>query len=224
MRPRLFRPLAAAALLVATAPARADVGGDAKARYEAGLREYHAGDFAHAIDDFKAADALHESPALSFDIAQAYEKEADLPNARRYYAQYLERKPNADDRPSVEATIASIDAKLAQAEVAPAPIVVTNPEPPPPVTAATIGQRHGGHLASELFLGAGAVALLTGGTLNFFASQAAAQPGQSLESPNSIANQYSMANGLWTGALIGYGVGAALAITGVVLYALESPK
>ncbi len=221
---RFVLVLSLGSALCASDAARADVDPEAKARYEAGVREYRAGDYSRAIADFQAADERAPNAALSFDTAQAYEKLADLPNARRFYVQYLERKPDADDRPAVETTIASIDAKLSQTS-APAPILVTGPERAPASPEATADQRRPrGHLLSEIFFGAGAAGLLTGGTLNFFASQAAAQPTVAPLTRSQIASQYGSANGLWTGALVGYGVGAALAIAGAVVYVLEDGR
>src|SRR5579862_400140 len=72
--------------------------------YLAGVAHYKAGRYAEAIGEFRTADQLRPSPVLSFDIAQCYEKMADLGNAGTAYQQYLGRAPNAPDRAAVEAT------------------------------------------------------------------------------------------------------------------------
>ena len=190
----------------------------ARAHYEAGVRQYREGHFNEAIGEFKAADALKPSPALSFNIAQSYEKMADLPNARRYYQEYLERNPKAEDRPSVETTISSIDAKLAQNESVSAPILVTTPEPP--AAAEPTSEKPRSHLMSSVLLGAGAFGLLTGGTLNLLAASAA----NSAQNGGSAQNVYGQVSELYTGALIGYGVGALLGVAGVVTYILENKR
>ncbi len=199
----------------------------AKSQYELGVRAYHDGRFADAIDEFKAADALRPSPALSFNIAQCFEKQADLKSARHYYEEYLQRKPTAEDRQSVQTTIASIDAKLAQEGAQPAPILVTAAEPPAPAPVAStteaVPPTHR-HVASWLLLGAGAAGLLTGGALNFAASQIAEGPTSVVQSGAQVQAAYNQANSLWTGALIGYGVGAALGIAGFVVYFVENKK
>lgn len=189
----------------------------ARAHYEVGVQEFRDGHFNEAIGEFKAADALRPSPALSFNIAQAYERLADLQNARHYYEEYLDRNPKAEDRRSVEATIASIDAKLAQAMPSVNPILVT-PDAPPVAEVETPRPRS--HVASALLLGAGAVGLLTGGALNFAAASAAngVQPG------GPATGVYGQVSTLYTGALIGYGVGALLGVAGVVTYLLENNR
>src|SRR5581483_10747347 len=100
-------------LLANVAVAQVDPAAD---HYKAGVARFHAGQYADAIQEFRAADAIRPSPVLSFDIAQCYEKMADLPNAKAAYQDYLRLAPNAEDREAVEATIASIDQKLAQQE------------------------------------------------------------------------------------------------------------
>jgi tetratricopeptide (TPR) repeat protein len=195
----------------------------AKGHYELGAQAYHEGRFAEAIDQFKAADVLHPSPALSFNIAQCFEKQADLKSARHYYVEYLQRKPNAEDRQSVETTIASIDAKLAQESSQPAPILVTAAEPPAPAaTASEQAPPAHKHLASWILLGAGGIGLLTGGGLNFAASQMVEGPTTVVQSGTQVNAVYAQANNLWTGALIGYGVGAALGIAGFIVYFVEN--
>ncbi len=102
------------ALFANLALAQADPAAD---HYKAGVTHFHAGQFAEAIQEFRAADAIRPSPVLSFDIAQCFEKMADLSNAKSAYQDYLRRAPNADDRQAVEATIASIDQKARPAAV-----------------------------------------------------------------------------------------------------------
>jgi tetratricopeptide (TPR) repeat protein len=199
----------------------------AKNHYEVGVRAYHEGRFADAIDEFKAADALKPSPALSFNIAQCFEKQADLKSARHYYEEYLQRKPNADDRQSVQTTIASIDAKLAQEGSQSAPILVTAAEPAAAVPVAAANEQEPPahrHLASWILLGAGAAGLITGGGLNFAAAQVAAGPTSVVQSGAQVQAAYNQANNLWTGALIGYGVGAALGIAGFIVYFVENKR
>ena len=49
---------------------KADVAGARKA-FEHGAELYAAGDFAHAVDEFERANALHHAPEISFTLAQA---------------------------------------------------------------------------------------------------------------------------------------------------------
>src|SRR5450631_1519410 len=103
-------PLPLAALAVLASPtARADEASSdaAKVHFQSGALHYKQGQYAMAIEEFKAADRLRPSPVLSYNIAQCYEKMADLSKARSYYQEYLQRSPQASDRTAIEATIAS---------------------------------------------------------------------------------------------------------------------
>ena len=107
---------------------------------------------------------------LSFDVAQCYEKMADSAAAKSAYQDYLRRAPNAEDRPAVEATIASIDQKLAQQ---PRDTVVLVPATPPsPASSPGPGlqisaSRSGPNLALGITLASiGAAGLIAGAILN----------------------------------------------------------
>jgi hypothetical protein len=66
------------------------------------------------------------------------------------------------------------------------------------------------------------VGLLTGGVLNFAAYETANGPTTSVQSGAQVQASYNQANGIYTGALIGYGVGAALGIAGFIVYFVEN--
>ena len=99
---------------------RAQIGSDAQspqARYEARMRagkdDYRAGDFEAAIEDFKAAFDIRETPAPLYNIAKSYENMGRWEEAREYFQQYLQLDPNASDRPNVEALIKRMDRNIA---------------------------------------------------------------------------------------------------------------
>jgi tetratricopeptide (TPR) repeat protein len=213
------------ALIANLALAQADPAAD---HYKAGVARFHAGQYADAIQEFRAADAIRPSPVLSFDIAQCYEKMADLPNAKAAYQDYLRRAPNADDREAVEATVASIDQKLAQQEL-PNDTVVLVPATPPAAEVQASTHR-GPNLAVGITLASiGAAGLITGAILNGLSHNAS----QSLQNDGvgghfwsqSQAQGYSnTAQNCWTGALIGYIAGGVLLATGggILTYQLAS--
>jgi tetratricopeptide (TPR) repeat protein len=218
------------ALFANLALAQADPAAD---HYRAGVNAFHAGQFAEAIQEFRAADAIRPSPVLSFDIAQCYEKMADLQNAKSAYQDYLRRAPNAEDRQAVEATIASIDQRLAQQ---PKDTVVLVPSTPPPLGA--VGEVQAARKPANLTLGitlasVGAAALIAGIVMNAVSYNAS----QSLQNDGAIENgapryytqseaqgHYSDARNFWTGALIGYIAGGVLLATGggILTYQLAS--
>src|SRR4051794_34519288 len=57
----------------------------ARDRYREGEAAYAAGHFRDAIEAFKKANGIAPSPALSFDIARAYDRLSDVPNALAWY-------------------------------------------------------------------------------------------------------------------------------------------
>jgi len=220
------------ALFANLALAQADPAAD---HYKAGVTHFHAGQFAEAIQEFRAADAIRPSAVLSFDVAQCYEKMADLPNAKSAYQDYLRRAPNADDRQAVEATIASIDQKLAQQPkdtvvlVPAAPLVPSSPSSPSSELQGT-ASRPAPNLALGISVASvGAAGLIAAVILNGLSHNAS----PSLQNDgyqgrfwtqSQAQGYYSDAQNFWTGALIGYIAGGVLLATGgsIMTYQLAS--
>jgi tetratricopeptide (TPR) repeat protein len=86
----------------------------AKARFQAGSAHYAAGEYRKSVADFLEADRLAASPALSFNIARAYERLSDTSGALRWYRDYLRRSPNANNAAEVRAKVSELSAKLAR--------------------------------------------------------------------------------------------------------------
>ena len=113
-----------------------DKSAEAKAAYKRGADLYRAGRYSAAIAEFQAADKLKPSPALHYNMAQAWEKLGDLPAALAAYARYLQLDPRAQNREAVEKTVKSLEAKVAApSPVTPRPDPVQAPVPVPPVPA-----------------------------------------------------------------------------------------
>lgn len=95
-------------LLAAALPARA---ADDPARtkadvaYQAGLADFQAGRFQEAFDHFHRAYLLDNAPTLLFNMARAAEEMGDAHTAIDHYRLYLDRVPDAEDRPEVERRI-----------------------------------------------------------------------------------------------------------------------
>ena len=97
-----------------TARARAD----AKAADRSAREHYHKHEYEAAIGDYQHAyDALPD-PLFLFDMAQAYRKLARLRATRQFYREYLQDRPDADDRDEVERFIAQMDACTPTAVIA----------------------------------------------------------------------------------------------------------
>lgn len=112
------------------AAAPGDKAAEAKAAYKRGADLYRAGRYSAAIAEFQAADKLKPSPALHYNMAQAWEKLGDLPAALAAYARYLQLDPKAPNREAVERTVRSLEAKVA-AESVQTPRLEPGQEPVP---------------------------------------------------------------------------------------------
>ncbi len=87
---------------------------DARRHFKAGAKAYAAGKYSDAIDQFLEANRLVPSPALSYNIARAYDKIGNAAQALSFYRDYLRRAPNASDKQSVDATIDKLEKALMQ--------------------------------------------------------------------------------------------------------------
>jgi tetratricopeptide (TPR) repeat protein len=108
--------LASACLFARGAPAQespdASVQADAKARLQQGVKAYSQGRYKDAVELFLVANRLVPSPALSFNIAKAYEKLRDSAAALNWYRDYLRRAPVAPDEAEVAKLIRKYELAL----------------------------------------------------------------------------------------------------------------
>jgi hypothetical protein len=127
--------LAALAVLAAPIASRvADAGGNgateqARQHYQKGKQLFDSGDYRGAMAEFATADQLAPSPLLEFNIALCHERLGERAEAVRRYRLYLDRVPDAQNRPHVEDKIRKLEAEL-KSEKAPAA------GPPPPAAEA----------------------------------------------------------------------------------------
>jgi tetratricopeptide (TPR) repeat protein len=139
-----MRALAVAVALVVCAPtARAEGPADAlqeaKDHYDRGMAHYELGEFAAAVDEFKAAYALSQAPGLLFNLAQASRLNKDYEQSLHFYRAYLRVRPDAANRDDVEKRISELEPivemrRRAEMEKLQAP-------PPPPVPHALVGRE-----------------------------------------------------------------------------------
>jgi hypothetical protein len=129
------------AVTVLSGGARADSGGDAKARYMSGQSHYNLNEFAEALQDFKEAYRLHPDPAFLFNIAQCERQLGDLDEAIKFYRSYLRNKPDASNAKEVQKKIDELkglsDAKRKSKEGAPQSVIAPTTSPPPVDTSRT---------------------------------------------------------------------------------------
>lgn len=113
-----MRSGAAAVLLLCVVPAAA--GADesaARAHYASGRAYYDQGRYEDALREFE--EALREAPdaqkgLMAFNVAQAQERLGKVAEAIASLQQYLTLVPDAEDRPTVEARIQTLQARLTQ--------------------------------------------------------------------------------------------------------------
>jgi tetratricopeptide (TPR) repeat protein len=95
------------------AAAAPDPAAAARAAYRRGADLYRAGRYREAIAAFEEADRLKPSPALQFNVGQAWEKLGDPAAALAAFARYLRLDPAAPNRAAVERTVRTLEARLA---------------------------------------------------------------------------------------------------------------
>jgi tetratricopeptide (TPR) repeat protein len=91
----------------------ADPAEEARAAYRRGADLYRAGRYREAIAEFETADRLRPSPALQFNVGQAWEKLGDVEAALAAFARYLRQDPRAANREAVERNVRSLEGRLA---------------------------------------------------------------------------------------------------------------
>lgn len=96
-----------------TPAAPPDPAAAARAAYRKGADLYKAGRYREAIAAFEAADRLKPSPALQFNIGQAWDKLGDPEAALAAFARYLRLEPAAPNREAVRKTVGLLEARLA---------------------------------------------------------------------------------------------------------------
>jgi hypothetical protein len=86
----------------------------AKVYYEQGVSAYKAGRLREAIQRFLAADQLAPSPALSFNVARAYERLGESARALEFYRDYVRRGPDVPTVDSVKKRVVLLESELAK--------------------------------------------------------------------------------------------------------------
>ena len=121
-----MKPLVCALLLAAGPAALAEPAGasraadatqEAKAHFRKGAEYYRQARYREAIAEFEAAYKLRPHGVIFFNLAQCQERLGDIPAALQAYHEYLRAVPDADDRNTVHAAMANLEARLGAAGV-----------------------------------------------------------------------------------------------------------
>lgn len=78
----------------AKASSATDAKQEAKKHFQQGISYQSAGDYPHAVEEFEAAYKLFPSPAMLFNLGQAYRLKGDRKPAIDYYQRYLKEVPS----------------------------------------------------------------------------------------------------------------------------------
>lgn len=201
----------------------------ARVLYEEGLEEYGRSAFARAIELFQAALDLYPSPALHFNIGQAYQQLGDCRRALEHYRQSSSDGATAAYRSRLEARIAEMESCLAGQEPAaidPAstPSTTQAPTPAPAPVEAARDRPDAPRRRGPLLLGIGGGVAVVGaaGVLTWvhFDLEDLADRCMHQCAPSATDD-------LERRALVGYvllGVGAAAVVTSLVWWRLGKPS
>jgi len=106
--------LVCSSLVSATAAAQlTDTDEEARLQFRAGESAYARGDYQAALEDFERAYRLSQRPALLFNIGLAAQRARHRERALEAFQQYLQLKPDADNRADVESRISELRELLA---------------------------------------------------------------------------------------------------------------
>lgn len=107
-------------MMLVAAPALADTPGnlqkpDAVAHFTKGNALYKAGEFADAINEYKAGMLVEPSAVFNFNLGQSYRQLGDYKQAKWQYQRYLASGlASEDEREAINKLIASMDAEAQQ--------------------------------------------------------------------------------------------------------------
>lgn len=85
---------------------------EAKRHFELGKTYYKQSEYNKAVDEFQKAYSLYAHSVILYNIAQAYEKEGNIPMALRFFREYLRAEPNAEDKHTILTSIRNLEKKL----------------------------------------------------------------------------------------------------------------
>jgi len=137
----------------------------ARALAERGRKLHDAGDYANAIAAFTQAYAMAPSPALLFNLAQAYRLQGDCDDAALMYRRYLATNPGLERSALAESQLANMERCIHKLALhIPVETAAGAAVPPPPVeiTAAAdpSGPSHKARIEKDVGVG-----LMAGGSV-----------------------------------------------------------
>ena len=226
-------PEIAAAEDASTAARLEEPKAEAKAHFEKGAALYREQRYEEAVIAFLAADRLTPNPALSFNIARAYERLDDTSSALRWYRDYLRRSPDAGNASDVEAKVQALDAALVLRGLQQVTILSSPPgaSAPAPATAASTAPVAVPEPSAETRFGvapyivAGSGGVLLAFALGFeLARRGEESKAEDATSQIEFAKHVESMEDMKTTSRIFLGLGSAALVTGGVLYFLNERR
>ncbi|MCX7945043.1 MAG: PEGA domain-containing protein [Deltaproteobacteria bacterium] len=101
---------------------------EAKKHFELGKAYYKQSEYKKAIEEFQKAYSYYPHSVILYNIAQAYEKEGNIPMALRYFKEYLRASPNAEDKNIILIAIQNLEKKLQEKGIQQVGIYSTPPD------------------------------------------------------------------------------------------------
>lgn len=204
-------------------------------RVQEGMERYNGGDYAKAVEAFEAAYALDPRPELIYNVARSYEKALLRDEAITAYERFVEL-PGTTAALRTKALDSLTALRRERQALARASAATRDPSPaplPPRAAASALSEpaRPGIDRTLEwALIGGGAAIAGAGLVFGILAldSQSKLDEAQSPTNPNRDLNQLeSLSDETETRALVAdvlFGVGAASALTGIVLFLARGDK
>jgi tetratricopeptide (TPR) repeat protein len=202
----------------------------AKAHFAAGSAYYDQANYADAVKEFNEAYRLSHRTDLLYNIAVCYERLSDFDDAIGALRKYLEDKPDAPDRVTIQTRIANLERRKSQApRPGPAPLASDPVAQPAPVAAAAApAERRGGKrwyapgvALLGVGVGLGAVSLGTGLASHAIHNRLEVQCIGGLCGDNLRA-EVDLGRTLGITSDVFLGLGLAAGATGIVLLVVQS--
>lgn len=198
--------------LATVASADNTVGGKAQELLGEGLAQYQAGKFHDAAQTFRKAYELEPTPRLAFNVARAYEKDGAYSQALTFYELYVySPKTEPDVLAKALEGIERIKQRLHTPASTTAPSTPTGTAKPAPAR-----DESTSHVPAYLLIGGGAAVFAIGGGVALWANGTASDAETSRD-PIERPQLRDAAYGRAIAADITMGVGAVLAVVGIVL-------
>jgi tetratricopeptide (TPR) repeat protein len=91
---------------------------------DAAKRDYDVGNFESSLESFQRGYDIYPHPDILYRMGLCYERLGEDAAAVRLYREFLEKVPNAPERPRIEKTITIIESRISRSEIR----ISTDPE------------------------------------------------------------------------------------------------